>query len=398
MMEKLNLDLEEIKRLYEKGSPSEKIAKEFNCTYQTIINRLRKMNVKIKKSGEGLKLDLDLKKIKKLYSEDNLSTIKIGEIVGVSYKTILKKLKEMNIEIRGRKFKKGTKEFNEENNKILELFNKGLSTIKISKKLNCSQTTIGRRLNYLKVPREGKRDKLKLNDSKIKKLYTQENSSLFKIAKIMDCSPDTISMRLKRMGVEIDDRNKVKNLNKDKIKIIKLYENGKSTQEIAKIFGCVDSSIFNILKKNGIKLRERKEASKLMWKKEGHRDNISKKALKRFKEDTEFLKRYKKGVNRKPNKPETILKDLIKKNDLPFNYVGNGKVWLNGFNPDFLSKNPKHIIELYGDYWHNLPKEKAKHKRRMSAYNSIGYKPLVIWEHELNNLNKVLNKIKKFIR
>ncbi|GAH86571.1 unnamed protein product, partial [marine sediment metagenome] len=68
----------------------------------------------------------------------------------------------------------------------------------------------------------------------------------------------------------------------------------------------------------------------------------------------EFIKKRLKGLIKKPNKPEKIMINLIKKNNLPFNYVGNGQIIIEGFCPDFLSKNPKQIIEVFGDYWHLL--------------------------------------------
>lgn len=105
-----------------------------------------------------------------------------------------------------------------------------------------------------------------------------------------------------------------------------------------------------------------------------------------------------KGLNFRPTKPEKILNEIIEKNNLPFNYVGDGKVILGGFNPDFLSKNPKYIIEVFGDYWHNLPNNVKKDKRKLEAYSKYGYKTLVIWEHELRDINQVLNKIKEFIK
>jgi G:T-mismatch repair DNA endonuclease (very short patch repair protein) len=105
------------------------------------------------------------------------------------------------------------------------------------------------------------------------------------------------------------------------------------------------------------------------------------------------------GLTLKPNKPERIMIKIIKENNLPFNYVGNGKIWFRGknhsFNPDFLSKNPKHIIEVFGDYWHNLPKNKIRDKERLRTYFKYGYKTLVIWEYELKNQKEVLNKIRE---
>ena len=93
---------------------------------------------------------------------------------------------------------------------------------------------------------------------------------------------------------------------------------------------------------------------------------------------------------------------ILKKNNLPFNYVGDGVIWFRGdngaYNPDFLSKNPKHIIEIFGDYWHNLPNIKEKDIKRLETYSKYGYKTLIIWEHELKNIIEVLNKIRGFIK
>jgi hypothetical protein len=104
----------------------------------------------------------------------------------------------------------------------------------------------------------------------------------------------------------------------------------------------------------------------------------------------------------KPNNPEKLMIKLIKENNLPFNYVGNGAIWFRGdnniFNPDFLSKNPKHIIELFGDYWHNRGNSKKRDLIRLNTYAKYGYKTLVIWEHELKSPNQVIDKIKEFIK
>jgi len=123
---------------------------------------------------------------------------------------------------------------------------------------------------------------------------------------------------------------------------------------------------------------------------------------KKLWQNEEYAKKMFDIFKIRPNKPELILFDVIKENHLPFNYVGDGQIWFNGgdngcFNPDFLSKNPKYIIELYGDYWHNLPINKERDKKRLATYSKYGYKTLIIWEHELKNIPKVLNNINSFV-
>ena len=104
------------------------------------------------------------------------------------------------------------------------------------------------------------------------------------------------------------------------------------------------------------------------------------------------------GTQARPNKPETktnnILNALGFKN---FQYTGDGKAIIGGFNPDFLNKTDKQIIEVYGTYWHNKPDYIARDKRRKRTYKNLGYSFLPIWEHELKNEEKVKSKINDFI-
>jgi very-short-patch-repair endonuclease len=98
------------------------------------------------------------------------------------------------------------------------------------------------------------------------------------------------------------------------------------------------------------------------------------------------------GRKTTPNKPEKLLLTLLPKS---FKYVGDGKLILNGFNPDFIDKRRKLIIELFGDYWHKNTKQRDK--IRLGIYKKYGYKTLIIWGKELKNLNKTNQKIKRFI-
>jgi very-short-patch-repair endonuclease len=72
-------------------------------------------------------------------------------------------------------------------------------------------------------------------------------------------------------------------------------------------------------------------------------------------------------------------------------------VWFDEFNPDFICNPKKKIIELYGDYWHSLPRYKKLDKKRIEVYSKYGFQTLVIWEHELKNIIQVVNKIRNFL-
>lgn len=112
------------------------------------------------------------------------------------------------------------------------------------------------------------------------------------------------------------------------------------------------------------------------------------------------LARIYRSLQRKPNKAESSLKALLETSfPSQWEYVGDGKVILNRLIPDFINKNGlKAVIELFGDYWH---KEKALKWQqtelgRIMAYNSLGFKCLVIWEHELKRPEAVIDKIRAF--
>lgn len=122
----------------------------------------------------------------------------------------------------------------------------------------------------------------------------------------------------------------------------------------------------------------------------------SEKHKKLFK-DENFVKRWIKSHSIKPTKPEIKLNRLLKNNNFFYKYVGNYKFWINGYNPDFINCNgQKKIIEMFGDYWHNLPKQKLKDEVKLKIYNQYGYQTLIIWEHELKDLKKVLEKVTQF--
>lgn len=107
------------------------------------------------------------------------------------------------------------------------------------------------------------------------------------------------------------------------------------------------------------------------------------------------------GLNLRPNKPETVVLDLL--NDIfpsEWEYVGDGQVILGGLNPDFVNVNGKKlIIEVFGDYWHTQKLKPYRiNKGRVLTYARYGYRTLIIWEKETKNITVLRNKIRDFVK
>jgi len=110
-------------------------------------------------------------------------------------------------------------------------------------------------------------------------------------------------------------------------------------------------------------------------------------AHKRNWMDEDYRNRILKNFKNRPTNPERKLLKIIEKYGLEFQYVGNGKVWLKKnmevFNPDFINKEKKLIIEVFGYYWHNREDMKKRDIRRFECYIKSGFNVLIIYDYEL---------------
>lgn len=129
---------------------------------------------------------------------------------------------------------------------------------------------------------------------------------------------------------------------------------------------------------------------KELWENPQYREHMSK-AHQNYSKET--LRRI--LTCRRPNKQELILNCILKTNfPKEWKYVGDGRIIIEGKNPDFINVNGKKaIIELFGERWHE-PEEEQTRKEVFSKY---GYKTLIIWQKELKNQVVLVEKIKSFM-
>ncbi len=250
-------------------------------------------------------------------------------------------------------------------------------------------------------------------DIQLQKMYEINGFSIRKIAKCFRVSRETIRIMLHLFDIKIRSKSETNRrrilswmtrqkiskshigLNKgekspcwkpkiQKICLIckKIYEISSYQKEISKYCcrKCKDKSQEGKLRTKEQK-RKSSEAHKKLWQSE------------------KYIKKIMKNRKIKPNKKEIKLLRFLQDNHFPYKFVGDGKIWINGKNPDFINTNhQKKIIEFYGDYWHR--DEKVKNggdggQERREIFAEYGYATLIIWESELENKDKLLIKIKE---
>lgn len=124
--------------------------------------------------------------------------------------------------------------------------------------------------------------------------------------------------------------------------------------------------------------------------------NIMSEKAKRSWMCQEYVQKQMQARGVKPNKTERKLDTLL--NTIYSNewkFVGDGEIIINGKCPDFINVNSqKKIIELFGDYWHRGQDPDDRKK----IFAEFGYDTLVIWEHELKNMDMIKLKIDDFVK
>lgn len=143
------------------------------------------------------------------------------------------------------------------------------------------------------------------------------------------------------------------------------------------------------LKGNSPEYKERqKENSRQQWQDPEYREKMLKAILK--------------GWKVKPNKPEKFL-DNIFRGLFPNEYLLNvhGDIIIGCRCPDFVNVNgQKKIIEHFGDFHHGEGRTGVsieQHEReRIDHFAKYGYKTLIIWEHELEDVETLKKKILEF--
>lgn len=164
------------------------------------------------------------------------------------------------------------------------------------------------------------------------------------------------------------------------------------------------------LKRKGIKLSdERKSKMKELWTNPTYRKNQSSKKIELWKNITyrnKVISSWITSSHLRPTKPENELGKLLQLYfPNQYMYSGDGKVVFPCGCPDFWNINgQKKAILVHGIYWHLYKANKhvpfitreIMEMRDSKKYKQYGIDALIIWEDELQDPDKVIEKIRDF--
>ena len=125
----------------------------------------------------------------------------------------------------------------------------------------------------------------------------------------------------------------------------------------------------------------------------------------KLNKDPEFQRKRMKALVENPTNPERVFMEIVEKNGFPFKYVGDGKFFIDRFNPDFIhSKGEKKVIEIFGRAFHDpdvsfledIPWYRT-YRGRIKMFNQHGYNCIVFWDDELDDEDLVVDKVVSFM-
>jgi len=157
--------------------------------------------------------------------------------------------------------------------------------------------------------------------------------------------------------------------------------------------------------------RKMSKAALQRWSNPKHKEKMSKLGKERW-QNLEWREKQLKAIHagraKSSTKPERRLRNgLNKMFPGEYKYIGDGKVWIAGKNPDFINVNgQKKIVELFGNFWHgekyrliafgDNSSNKEHEQQRIKHFAKYGYKTLIVWESELGNIPRLRKKLTKF--
>lgn len=258
-----------------------------------------------------------------------------------------------------------------------------------------------------------------INKKTLSKLYWKDKLTLEEIGKKYGLKKYHIHYLMQKFSIprrSFSEAHKKFFISKQKLYDL-YWKQGLSTIKIGKKYGIDDEGIRGNLIRYKIPLKTHSEIMKKnnpMFNPSARKKHLEKVRTPKFRNKAretfklnwknpktreKTLKNLLKAMFKRPTSLEKEFIGIIKKYNLPFRYVGDGKIIIGYNNPDFISTdNKKLIIETANRFHHkeNYPKIRQK------IFGKYGYKVLVLWakkdRNELeDNEKEIVKKIKNFM-
>ena len=193
------LDKKTLRQLYLKEKMSlREIASMFSISYTSVRQRTIQYGIPLRpKTWRKISLKLTKPVLQRLYVKEGKSSQKIAELFSCSYVTVLSKCKEHGIPIKNRLLQEITKE-------MLEKFyiKEGKTIREVAKILDCSFETVRIKCKQFGIPlRNPGNEKVEIDEATLKRLYLKEGRSRDEIAEIFGCSSSAIFQWVRRFGL-----------------------------------------------------------------------------------------------------------------------------------------------------------------------------------------------------
>jgi DNA-binding CsgD family transcriptional regulator len=166
------------------------------CSPTKVRYRCIKYGIKLRANTWNRKIHLKKSVLMRLYVKENKSLRKVAEILSCSSETVIKRCKEHDIPLRSQRIEGLTKPL------LRQCYLKeGKTTREIAKEMGCSANLIRIKCKKLGIPlRNPGTKKIEMDESRLKRLYLEEEKCMYEIANLLDCSAGVISRRIKRLG------------------------------------------------------------------------------------------------------------------------------------------------------------------------------------------------------
>lgn len=260
----------EIIVMYNNGNCRSKIAKRLGIAKLTVNRVLLRNGLKL--IDQSFRTDINDKEIEviKLY-EEGMSMNKIMHKMNCTYCVIKRLLNKNNISLRPKKnyIDKKRKDIYDKKNEVIDYYKKGLSMMNISKIMKCDFEVIKTILvnNGCEIRKQGHylkgkipKNKLFLNEENVLDMYINKDMTGLEIAEIFNCDCSVIYNILHKNKIKVGKRL----YSEDMVNaIIKEYLSSTlSGKDVAKKLNYKMGTVYNLLNKHKIKLKGQKYSLK----------------------------------------------------------------------------------------------------------------------------------------